>query len=139
MYDASGRAISTDNPLAVQEVGSSIIKPVDIQSRLAQTVQTHNAVNVGANTWSEQTIWIDCDGFDKIGFTILNDAATNNNAQVIWSNDGATKHGEDVTIGVMANQRRSLITDIKARYAKLSVQNGDTISHTMSAWAYLKA
>jgi hypothetical protein len=55
------------------EEASSII-PIDLQSRLASTIQTHNAVSVALSTSSTESTWHDADGFDKVGATLLNDA-----------------------------------------------------------------
>lgn len=123
----------------VHGTGSDFIQPIDIQSRLAQTIQTHNAVSVVASNYSSGS-WIDCDGFDKLAITFSNDAATASFVDVSWSNDGTNTHANDSS--VVANnsvQRKTGIVDIKARYAKLTINNLDTVAHTMSAWAYLKA
>jgi hypothetical protein len=114
------------------------IMPIDIQSRYAQTIQTHNAVSV-ATTATSASSWIDCDGFDKIAGTLKNDATTTSNITIDWSNDGATVHGTENIIVNGTGTTRAGIQDVKARYARISVYNGDTVSHTMSAWIYLKA
>jgi hypothetical protein len=118
---------------------STAIVPVDIQARLASTIQTHNAVSVAANTTSIPTTWMDCDGFDKLGITVLNDAGTPSSSGVYWSNDGVNIHGVESTTAASVFQQ-AFIFDIKARYAKVRVNNGDaTLAHVMSAWAYLKS
>jgi hypothetical protein len=137
--DAIHKALVVDKNAGMQLSGSNIIQPSDIQSHLQTTIQTHNAVSVGANGWSESS-WLDTDGFDKIAFTLLNDSTTNSSAQIIWSNDGINKHGvEAVAFTTGDVGKRSGISDLKARYCKLSLNNADAIAHTMSAWAYLKA
>jgi hypothetical protein len=129
MKDGNGVSITTANPL-----------PINIQSRYSQTIQTHNAVSIGASQWSTSTTWIDCDGFDKIAFTLLNDAIVTSSGNILWSNDGVAQHGEEVSVLATNNLiRKTGITDVKARYAKLSINNGDASAHTISAWAYLKA
>lgn len=115
----------------------------EITGRTTKTIQTHNAVSVGPSGFSVQGIgsnWIDCNGFSDISLTFINDAATTSQVNVQWSNDNATTHGQDY--GVVAsstNAQKAGTTKVKARYAKVSAFNGDTASHTMSAWAYLSA
>lgn len=140
IHDESGRGIGASNPLPVKNANSDIIQPVDVQAHYQQTIQTHNAVSVPTVAWSIQSSYMDCDGFDKIAINMINDAGTTASANIIWSTDGVTQHGEDSgVIPSNATQRKSAITDIKARYAKVSIYNSDTISHTISAWAFLKA
>jgi hypothetical protein len=118
---------------------NSII-PIDIQSRYAQTIQTHNAVSVGSSNGYSDSSWIDADGFDKIAITMKNDAGTSSYVDIHWSHDGANRIG--IEFGVIpsnVNAEKSAITDIKARYVRVRVVNADTIAHTMTAYAYLKA
>jgi hypothetical protein len=140
IYDAQGRGIDTNNPLPIRHSASDIIQPVEVQSKYASTVQTHNAVSVAISTGSTSTTWIDCDGFDKLAVTHLNDASTASNCNVFWSNDGTTQHATDQNITNGTSNQKAGIVDVKARYAKLYLYNGDTaLAHTMSAWVYLKA
>jgi hypothetical protein len=117
---------------------STILQPVDIQARYSQTIQTHNAVSVGANGWGASS-WIDCNGFDKLALTLLNDASTASKAVIHWSHDGITHHGETSILSSEATAKRTSITDVQARYARININNADTVSHIMSAWVYLKA
>jgi hypothetical protein len=119
--------------------GLFIQNPTEIQSRRMQTIQTHNAVSVGANSNSQQASYFDCDGFDKLACTFLNDSSTASWVNVYWSNDGTTMHAFETLIASGTQQQKAGITDIKGRYAKLTVGNSDASAHTMSAWAYLKA
>jgi hypothetical protein len=135
--DGKGEVIDELNPLRVKATTDDII-PVDIQAHLASTIQTHNAVSVGAGLWSHST-WIDCDGFDKLAFNLLNDASTSCIGYVKWSTDGVNEHGFDEILPSVALDKRSAEIGVKLRYAKLSIKNGDTISHIMSGYAYLKA
>jgi hypothetical protein len=136
----AGADDTSSGALNVKLADSGIILPVDVQARYPQTIQTHNAVNVPANSGSTQSTWIDCGNFDKVAFTVLNDVATNNNADVHWSNDGIVMHGvEGNAISPGTNQYRVVLLDVKARYVRLRVNNADAAAHTMSAWAYLKA
>jgi hypothetical protein len=122
----------------VNITGSDVMQPVEIQGRYAQTIQTHNAVNVGASGTSNST-WIDCNGFDRLAGTMKNDASTNSSINVFWSNDGVTTHGNETVVAQNTLNLKSFETPIKSRYAMVVVSNSDTIAHTMSAWAYLKA
>jgi hypothetical protein len=136
-----GFVIDNDNPLPIRLQDSAITLQTDNQNNLASTIQTHNAVSVALSSYSIQSTWIDCDGFDKLAVTFINDAATTSSVDIKWSNDGVTQHGQDLSV-VASNTliNKTGITDVKARYAKVTVVNGDaTLAHTMSAWAYLKA
>lgn len=127
-------------PLPVKSVDTKIVQPVDIQNRLAVTIQTHSAVLVGATTGYATSSWIDCDGFSEIAITLMNDAATNSYGDIQWSHDGSTWHGTDsVLIPANSVQRKVANTTVKARYAKVALGNTDGAPHTMNAWAYLKA
>lgn len=128
------------DPVDGAGVSANSILPMDVQSRLQTTIQTHNAVSVGALGSSLQTSWIDCDGFNDIAVTFLNDASTNSYAHIQWSNDGISSNGRDYNvIPSDSNQYKAGCVPIKARYAKVQMYNGDSaLAHTMSAWAYLK-
>jgi hypothetical protein len=130
IHDSQGRGIGTENPLIAR-----------IQSKYSKTVQTHSAVSIALSAWNTSATWIDCDGFDKIALTLLNDAATGSTVNVLWSHDGVTQQGEDSSVITTGNLiRKAGVTDVKARYAKVSINNADaTAAHVMSAWAYLKA
>ncbi|WP_066316994.1 hypothetical protein [Bacillus sp. FJAT-29814] len=132
----------TDKPMpkvAAQLMGSNVAQPTDIQSRYAQTIQTHNAVSVGASGTSDSS-WIDADGFSEIGITLLNSGATSSKVHVLWSSDGVTWQGADYdVIATGTPQQRAGNIVVKARYFKIQLFNGHTASVTMSAWAYLKA
>jgi hypothetical protein len=139
IHDSAGRGIGEDNPLAVRQIQSDVILPIDIQSRYAQTIQTHNAVSVPASGSSSSTLWIDCDGFTNVAFTLYNDAGTNSTVQLSWSHDGSTQHGTDTPI-IDTNRWKTGETGVKARYMRVFIANNDaTLAHTMSSWVYLKA
>jgi hypothetical protein len=140
IYDAQGRGIDTNNPLPIKHSASDIIQPVEIQSRYASTIQTHNAVSIAINTWSIESSWHSTDGFDRLACSLIDDANISNGLVVYWSYDGSTIHGQDTVIAISAKQTGSGITDVKAPYFKISLGNTDTVAaHTMSAWVYLKA
>jgi hypothetical protein len=130
--DASGGSVNTN--LA----STTIMQPVDIQSHYSQTIQTHAAAVVPPSSWNGPT-WIDTNGFNEIAVSLLNDSATTSSISIEWSNDGTTKHGTESVAPNGAFKERVGSATTKARYAKVSIWNGDTIAHTMSAWAYLKA
>jgi hypothetical protein len=125
------------NASDVKLTGSIIQQPVDIQSRLQTTIQTHNAVSVAASGFSASS-WIDCEGFDKLAGTMMNDASTNSYVSVFWSNDGVNTHGNELVFSTNTLNLKYFETPIKSRYARLVIGNSDTVAHTMSAWAYLK-
>ena len=121
----------------IQEAG--IMIPVDIQSRYSQTIQTHNAI-VLTTVNSKSGAWIDCGSFEKIACTLLTEVATDKTLiQFHWSNDGVVLHGRDSFTGIPVMAEKSFIAETKARYVRIQIQNNDTVSHTVSAWAYLKA
>lgn len=134
--DANGNSVGL-----VELTGSNIPEaqaiPYQIVKRKQTTIQTHNAVSVGASSSSIGS-WIDCGGFDKLGATLFNDAATSSGLVLQWSNDGVTFHGYESLISTSTLKEKIAETSVKARYVRLQVWNDDTVPHTMSAWAYLK-
>jgi hypothetical protein len=140
IYDAQGRGIDTNNPLPIKHSASDIIQPVEIQSKYAQTIQTHNAVSVPLSNYSNGS-WIDCDGFSDIGVTFVSDSNTlNSSISLHWSNDGSTKHGDETLVATSTPMFKQGVTSIKSRYVRVVLGNQDSaLAHTMSAWAYLKA
>lgn len=121
-------------------VDSSGNQGIAVNKRNQNTIQTHTGVSVAANGNNMQTNWMDCNGFDKIAVTLLNDASASCSADVYWSNDGVNIHGS--TPNVIASGVKTYasgITDLQARYAKVRLNNGDTTNpHIMNAWAFLK-
>jgi hypothetical protein len=118
--------------------GSDVMQPVDIQSHYSQTIQTHTASVVPPSSWNGP-LWIDTNGFSEIAVTFLNDAATTSSISIEWSNDGTTKQGTESVAPNGAFKERVASVPTKARYARVAVWNGDTVAHTISTWAYLKA
>lgn len=138
IYDAQGRGIDTNNPLPIKHSASDIIQPVEVQSKYAITVQTHNAVSVGASSWSYSS-WIDTDGFDKVGVKMKNDASTPTALNVQWSDDAVSvMYDEGIVLSGTSNTKGA-IADIKGRYARVGILNNDTAAHTVSSSLYLKA
>lgn len=121
-------------------VGESLaVVPVDIQKRYAETIQTHNAVSVALSGSSNST-YIDCDGFDKLAINLKNDGNTSSQVNLLWSSDGSSQIGYETILTSGTSQYRSAISDIKARYVLVQIQNLDaSLAHTMSSYAYLKA
>lgn len=110
-----------------------------LNNRNNEIIQTHNAVSIGASG-NAFGIWNNCAGYEKIAVTLFNDSATASLGSIEWSFDGTTQHSnESGVIPNNSNQKKSGITDIKAPYFRLVIANQDAVSHTMSAWAYLKA
>lgn len=138
IHDAQGNGIGQENPLPSRLSEADVMVPVDIQGRYASTIQTHSAVLVPATTGTSDSAYIDCDGFDKLSYTMKNDASTNNAVTVIWSNDGVTQHYFENS-PVDNNMYKGGVLDIRARYVKIRVSNTDAAPHTMNAWIYLKA
>lgn len=135
------KATGEKNPLPVSVEDSGAAAQVDIQYRKQKMVPLHPGTVIVANAWSTSSEWIDTDGYDKVAFSLLNDAAVTSVANLLWSHDKTTNCGEESgTIPTGTGIRKvSLETPTKARYLKLSVNNGDGAApHTISTWAYLK-
>lgn len=139
IHDGNSVPISQANPLPTSLVGSDVQVPVDIQSRYSMTVATHAGTMIAPASWSLQATFLDCNGFSEIAATLLNDNTTSSSATVFWSNDGVAIHGEEVIVATSSLNRKAGIVPIKARYAKITVNNADAAPHTISVWAYLKA
>jgi hypothetical protein len=133
-----GKIVDNANPLAVKTSSSDIIQPVDLQSRLQTIIQSHNAVSLAAGALSDSATWIDCNGYDEIVVTFLNDAATSATTHILWSNDGTNLHGISRGTASSNKEHDPKLLPVGARYAKVRLANNDTVAHTMSAWTYLK-
>jgi hypothetical protein len=118
-------------------VESGIMVPVDVQSRYQKTVQTHNAVSISATSWSNSNAWLDCSGFEKIAVTFKHEATISTTIEMQWSNDGATHHGRETSFTGTAIDGVAVV-EVKARYFRISIRNGDAAAHTTSVWAYLR-
>ena len=127
LRDNAGNPISQDNPLYVAPI-PNVMQPVDIQSRYAQTIQTHNAVII-APSGSNISPWIDCNSFDRIAFSLKSDANHSFSVYIDWSVDGVSQTGKDDPI-TKTGQFFSVETAVKARYFRLNIINNHTSPHT---------
>lgn len=115
---------------------------MSLTGRKQTQAQTHNAVSVGSGSGSYNNTWIDCNGYDQVGVTMLADAGVaGTGVYAAWSNDGVTQHGYENVIPTsgLASTSKSGGVPVRARYLKLQAFNSDATTHTMSTWAYLKA
>jgi hypothetical protein len=133
----AGADDTSSGALNVKLADSGIILPVDVQTRYPQTIQTHNAVSVSASAFSNGT-WALCEGFDKIAITVLNDAAVSSEVIIQYSNDGVNLHGSEY-FGATSLKEKKHLSEIGAKWFRIVLNNKDAATHTMSAWAYLKA
>lgn len=136
--------VTSDGLLKILIDQANSVIPVNMTYHETQTIQTHSGVTIGpsGNSYGNYaSSWIDADGFDKVAFIAKNDGSTAFNLEIIWSHDNVNMQGDEkpalVTSGNSSMQQG--VTDIKARYFKFYIANGDAAPHTMSAWAYLKA
>jgi hypothetical protein len=104
------------------------------------SILTQNAVSISASGTSNSAFY-DTYGYSDIAVTMINDASTSSSGSLKWSHDpsGAPVVMDDTIIASNTLNRKGAITSTKARYVQVSIANGDTASHTMSAWIYLKA
>jgi hypothetical protein len=134
IFDKDGNVV---DKLKVQLEGSGVMIPTDVQSRLQQTVQAHNATSIGATSYLSSE-WIDTQGFSEVGITLLNDATTSSNCEALWSHNASTRHGTETALSTGTGRDRVTSISTKARYLKLNIYNGDAVAHTFSSWVYLK-
>jgi hypothetical protein len=112
---------------------SQAIIPTDVQSHLTQVVQTHNAVSVTSGNNSVPSSWTSCDGFRQISVGVTTTGKTS--LKIYWSYDGSTLHSQEMLI----NNAEPKTTDVAAPYFKLVPQNDDTVTETITVYAYLMA
>ena len=136
LVDTDG-LIGVKGQLQVGMTSSEIMQPVDIQSHYQQTIQTHSGAMIPPATWSQGN-WIDTNGFDKIAYTMVNDANVSSKFNLQWSNDGTSNH-HDQSIDTTANLRKGGEVPTLARYVRVVVRNDDTAPHTFNTFIYLKA
>jgi hypothetical protein len=125
IHDSQGRGIGAENPLPIRNTAYS------------NTIQTHNATSItnGATSFGN---WFSTNGFERVAVNGKCDASVTWTLNIDWSFDGITQSGSS-TISSTASFTKAGFNEILAPYARITVINGDTVSHTFSAWAYLKA
>jgi hypothetical protein len=135
---------SSTGALGVNVKQADAIIPVDIQNKLAQTIQTHSGSVVAPNGGSASGSYIDCDGWDNVVVHLNASLSATGDSEIrlLWSNDGSTMttyqvvQFEDV---VTHDKKVSKDYKIKMRYLSIQVRNLNAASaNTMSAWAYFK-
>jgi hypothetical protein len=124
--------------MAKYNANGEVVELVELSGKAQTTIRTHNAVSVAASATSASA-FIDCIGYDKIALSLLNDASTSSLAHIYWSHDGVNNQGYEANV-IASNtfSIKSGETTVKARYARVYINNADTVAHTMSAWAYLR-
>lgn len=138
--DGDALKINTDGTANTQLSAASIVLPVQLDSHVSQTIQTHNAVSVALSGTSDGATFLDCNGFDRVCGTMLNGTSGTFSVILLWSNDGVTNHGFETVQNGVTGTLAQWDTGTKARYVKIRLLNSDgAAAHTMSAWAYLKA
>lgn len=136
----SGAEDSSSGSLGVNIKQSEVMIPVDIQSRYTRTIQTHNAVSIGASS-SSSSNFFSSDGFNEISITLLLDGGTASQVYIHWSHDGVNPHGDDSTLpGNSTGNLKAFTTSVKAKYFKVILRNNDASSSRIAtAYAYLKS
>lgn len=122
----------------VEGLESNSIQPTEIQARYATTIQTHSGVTIAPST-SANSVWVDCDGFDKVAVTFVNGGGTSNYVALRWSNDNSNLHGLETVLATTTDQYRAVESMVKARYLQVQVYNGHTAPVTVNSWILLKA
>lgn len=138
--------INTDGSknVAVKDFDTTYVLPMEIQRRLATTVQVIDALAVGANAWSSNTAFFDVDGWDKAGVTVSMTGGTGMIVAVDYSHDGTTYFASAPSSDTFlydgsANNISSEIS-VLARFIRISVKNKDGVNpKTVSAYIYPKA
>jgi hypothetical protein len=118
---------------------SDIQLPVEIQGSMSQTIQTHNALSIPANSWSSSS-YIEATGFSKICVTANMASGTGMSVVVDFSHDGVN-YFSGVTIydSTGATFAPSTEIPISAKYFRVGIKNKDASNaKTTSAYAFLK-
>jgi hypothetical protein len=132
-----------DGKLGTKLTQSDIQMPIEIQSRLTQTIQAHNAVALtvsgGATPNANSGAYIKTDGFDFISVITRASASHSGRFQIEWSIDGVTTHAYELPSATNSNQYRVAGVSVKAPYARVFYENSDaTIAPTVSSWVHLR-
>lgn len=103
-----------------------------------KTIITHDKLYLDADGWAESE-WYSCEGFDKVGVTLLNDSTGESAVDIYWTHDVSTYHGmEYAVIEAGADRRKAGITEVKAKHFRFSLHNADTVGHEFTVVAYLR-
>lgn len=117
------------------------ILPTEIQSRYAQTIQTHSGATVAPSATSAGSYassWVDFDGFSDYSFNSMLDASVGQEITIDWSSDGVTAQGYEKFTST-AQARFSFDSKPKLRYGRVFIKNNDTNPRTANGFLYLKA
>jgi hypothetical protein len=119
--------------------GSDIMQPMEIQGSLTQTVQTHNAQAISANSWSSSP-YMEATGFNKIAVTASMVGGTGMSVVVDFSHDGVNYFaGITVYDSTGSSFAPTVDVPISAKYFRVGIKNKDaTNAKTTSAYAFLK-
>jgi hypothetical protein len=117
---------------------SNIMQQIDLQRRYQRTIQTHANVSV-PNGQANASGWIDTNGFNAVGITMLNSVAAASFMDIYWSNDGVAVHGASYSQLSSAAMAKTVEVPTTARFIKLSITNSHTAPVNITAGLYLKA
>lgn len=133
-----------DGKLGTKLTQSDIQMPIEIQSRLTQTTQAHNAVALtvsgGATPSASNGTYFKTDGFETIAVITKSSVSHLGRFQIEWSIDGVTTHAYELPNGVtVTNMFRCAGTTVKAPYARVFFENQDaSVAPTVSSWVHLR-
>lgn len=137
------KATGEKNPLPVSIEDSGGAAQVDVQYRKQKTLMNIlTGVSVAPTAQSTESEWIDTDGFNDIGITVVNDVNNKSfGAMIKWSHDKVTQHSGDYIVTnnmPTTTSGRGNVVPTQARYCKVTAYNGDAVIHVMSVHGYLK-
>jgi hypothetical protein len=116
---------------------SNIMQQTDLNRRYQKHVQTHANVAV-PNGQANASGWIDTNGYNAVGITILNSVAAASFVDIYWSNDGVAVHGAQYSQLSSAAMAKTVEVPTTARWIKLSITNSHTAPVNITAGLYLK-
>lgn len=113
---------------------------VNIQSRNAKTIVSHDNVSVTQSSTDTQLVWIDCNGYSELALTLMCGEDFANQVDVHWSHDGTNIHAIETPLVNASRTYGVGNLEIKARYARVKLYNHNGLApKNMSSWVYLKA
>lgn len=119
--------------MPVKISSSDIMQGVDIQNKYSQTTQTNSATVIAPNG-TATSAWVNINGFTALGITMSNDAETESELVVQWSNDGTNLHGEEILV-VGTSRYKPTYVRKSADYVRIKINNKDTATaHTFNSW-----